>query len=182
VYSKADQYDNAFGDTYDDDQVSELCTNLYSASAKCNKGLKSYTYSSDYSGQAQEEENVCTFISSIFFNTHSESGTIDLNVNWYFNASNWRSSSEYMNQFSNVKEYASEKLEPWQIFLLVILPIACIYLWLRACCLQCAIRRRGNSWRPRGSRDIGAFDLSRQNSGIMSRRSRSGGAGNVPLI
>jgi hypothetical protein len=177
------QFDNGEGDANDADQVSELCENLYQESAKCNKNFKSYTGDSyQSSNQAEQEDTVCNYITTILSGKYDETGSIVIDANWYFNVSNWKDAAEYMNQVSNAKKFASDNLEPYQIALLVIVPVACIVMWIWACCLHSSLRRRNIPWKPRRTRDMSAADISRQNSGIFMGRSQSGGPGTAPLI
>ena len=183
IVSKENQYDNGDGDADDGDQILELCESLYQASAKCNKGLSSYNaYSYESSNQAEQEDTVCNYIETLLAGTYNEEGEIVIDNSWYFNTTNWRSASEYMHEFQNAKNFAAENLKPYQIVLLVLLPIACLLLWIWACCLHSALRRRNIPWKPRRTRDMTMDDISRQNSGIVLGRSHSGGPGTTPLI
>lgn len=171
-------------DENDEDQISEVCENLYTASAKCNKNFDDATASS-YQGNNQytEEDMVCDYITSLLEGNYDESGSIVIDANWYFNVSNWREASEYMNEFSNAKNYIEQNVQPWQTALLVLSSVGCFMLWIWACCLHSSLRRRNIPWKPRRTKDMTAQDISRQNSGIVLGRSQSGpGAGLAPLI
>ena len=159
-----------------------MCENLYMGSAKCNKNFDMENYNS-YQGyqQAEQEDLVCDFITSIVSGSYDESGTIILDNWWYFNTSNWRDADTYMKEYQSVKRMVSTSVAPWQIAALVIGGLACLYMWVWACCLHGSLARKKLTWRPRRSRDTPPDDISRQNSGIVMGRSRSG-PGTTPLI
>lgn len=180
--SELQAYQNNNNDDADADNINELCENLYSSSAKCNKNLDNandYSYQGD--NQASQGDTVCAYITSLQQGTYSESGEIVLNNDWYFNVSNWRDADEYMKEFNNVKYYASHSLVPWQIAALVASVVGCLIMWVWICCLRSALGKKNIPWRPRRSKDTPPGDLSRQNSGIVLGRSRSG-PGTTPLI
>jgi hypothetical protein len=160
-----------------------LCESLYSASAKCNVNFTSYTDASyESSSQAQQEKDVCNFINAVQSGAYNENGNIAIDANWYFNATNWKSTSEYAHQISNARKFAVKNLESWQIALLVVIPLACVVMWVWACFLHSALRRRNIPWKPRRNRNMAADDIARQSSGIVLGRSHSAGPGSTPLI
>lgn len=119
---------------------------------------------------------VCNFISNLQSGSYDETGDIVLDANsWFFNTSNWRSSSEYAKQYNNVRA----KVSPAQIAALVLVATACLLMWIWACCLHGALSKKNISWRPRRGKHAYDEDLSRQNSGIVMGRSRSGANGSL---
>jgi len=170
-------WDETASDNSDNDQVSEVCELLYSSSAKCHKNYYSAQEASYNSQQQSDNENmVCNFISNLQSGSYDETGDIVLDANsWFFNTSNWRSSSEYAKQYNNVRA----KVSPAQIAALVLVATACLLMWIWACCLHGALSKKNISWRPRRGKHAYDEDLSRQNSGIVMGRSRSGANGSL---
>jgi hypothetical protein len=177
-------YENNQDDNDDNNGISEICENLYMDAAKCNVNFDAYSAES-YQGnnQASQEGAVCDFITSLVEGSYDESGNIIIDTNWYFNTSNWRDADEYLHEAMNVKNYVSTNMDVWQIAALILAIGGCFYMWVWICCLRGALGKRNIPWKPRRTKDIAAGDVSRQNSGIVMGRSRSGpGTGTAPLI
>jgi hypothetical protein len=182
--SQDNAYENNQDDNDDNDGISEICETLYMDAAKCNKNFDAYTADS-YQGnnQASQEDGVCDFITSIVEGNYDESGSIVIDTNWYFNTSNWRDADEYLHEAMNVRNFVATNVDAWQIAALILAIGGCFYMWVWICCLRSALGKRNIPWKPRRSKDIPAGDISRQNSGIVTGRSRSGpGTGTTPLI
>jgi hypothetical protein len=114
---------------------------------------------------------VCNFITNLIAGTYDETGEIIIDANsWVFNSSNWKSQAEYLKEYNLLKSQVTSK----QIAGLVLGAIGCLSLWIWACCLHSALTKKNISWRPRRGKHAYDDDLSRQNSGIVMGRSRSG--------
>ena len=117
---------------------------------------------------------VCNFIGNLLSGSYDESGEIVIDANsWVFNSSNWRSQGEYR------KQYNSLRVTGGQIAGIVITALACVVMWVWACCLHGSLSKRNISWRPRRGKHAYDDDLTRQSSGILMGRSRSGPNGPI---
>lgn len=76
-----DQENNGGNDNKDEDDVIELCENLYTASAKCEAvhGFSNgYAKYNGYENQIENEETVCGFVNSLKSGTYDEQGEISV--------------------------------------------------------------------------------------------------------
>jgi hypothetical protein len=72
------------GDNADEDEVNEMCEEIYASSAKCESvyGLESgfidvNRENGDYENQVENEFMACTFINSLVWNSYTETGEIN---------------------------------------------------------------------------------------------------------
>jgi len=79
VYEADDDQDAA-----DEDNVNEMCENIYKASAKCetetgltNGFIQTNREDEDYENQVENEFMACTFIKSLIWNSYTETGEIN---------------------------------------------------------------------------------------------------------
>lgn len=76
--------DNNEEDEADEDAVSEMCENVYSASGKCESkhGINGFIQinaeENDFESQGMNEWQVCTFIDSLVWNSYTETGEINI--------------------------------------------------------------------------------------------------------
>jgi hypothetical protein len=125
--------------------------------------------------QSDNSEMVCNYIGNLLSGSYDETGEIVIDANsWVFNSSNWRAQGEYL------KQYNSLKVKGGQIAGLVITALACVVMWIWACCLHGSLSKKNISWRPRRGKHAYDEELTRATSGIMMGRSRSGPNG--PLL
>merc|ERR1712048_19287 len=152
LYQKEDNDDNDYA-------VSEICENLFDQSAKCHKYFYEPVYNSEE--QKNNEDKVCSFIGNVLSGQYNEYGQIFL----------------YVDDFEKVSGYARNTIEGISILHIVAILVsfmACIILLSYSCYLHRAITRKA-PWRPRrGGPEALAGQISRQNSGIVMGRSRSG--------
>jgi hypothetical protein len=128
--------------------------------------------------QSQTEDTIaCNFIHNLANGTYNENGEITLDQ-YTFNSSNWKSQAEYLKAAS----YARASVSPWYIVGLTGVLLACAIMLGWACCLHRALARRNVSWRPKRGKNTDPTAISRQNSGIVMGRSRSGFGAASPLI
>jgi len=148
----------------DDDQndnIIDLCTDLYYGSAKCNANFKNKlnTYKSE--NQAATEQLVCNFITNIVTSQYDEYGNIYVSNRDYYDQKYFK--NEVVKDVYNT-----------QILCLCSALLVCVFLLMYACYLHRAIMKKA-PWRPRrGGTEALAGQISRQNSGIVMGRSRSG--------
>lgn len=144
-------YNQIDDDVNDNDQITELCENLYYQSAKCNRAIGSV-----YGNQNEEnvENMVCYFIENIVEDKYDEYGEIYIN------------NFDYKGVVNMVREQASDA----QIVFLSfnIFTVICLFLY------SCILHRKLTSSTGDRSRYFG--DISRQDSGIVLGRSKSGGS------
>lgn len=152
-------YNQLDDDAQDEDQITELCETLYYQSAKCNKALGD-VYTSQ--NEANTEIMVCYYIANIVENKYDEYGEIYLN------------NFDFRKYVTTIIEETSEA----QILALGSMIFICVGLLMYACFLHRSLTHAGDSpedeWVPRKGLYYG--DISRQNSGIVMGRSRSGGS------
>jgi len=151
------------GNDEDDASIIDICKELYYSSAKCNQNLKQLnTYKS--SNQEATEQLVCNFISNVVTSQYDEYGDI------------YVSNGDYYHQNTYFKNEVVKDVSTMQILGLCTSMFICMFLLLYACYLHRAILRKA-PWRPRrGGTEALAGQISRQNSGIVMGRSRSGGS------
>ena len=159
------------------DEVNELCENMYMASARCDKHYRYYSSKTKYAKYAAATSVMdlnCDFIDSVVMGNYDEMGFINLNNTDYNPAakSGFLSSNMYVEEYGH---YVTE-VSPLQIFGLCASLLACAILGLWSYALNHSIRNGKVSWRPRKgtqSNSLAAADLSRQDSGIVMGRSAS---------
>eukprot|EP00586_Coscinodiscus_wailesii_P007032 CAMPEP_0172491132 /NCGR_PEP_ID=MMETSP1066-20121228/21832_1 /TAXON_ID=671091 /ORGANISM="Coscinodiscus wailesii, Strain CCMP2513" /LENGTH=538 /DNA_ID=CAMNT_0013260009 /DNA_START=220 /DNA_END=1836 /DNA_ORIENTATION=+ len=152
-------YQNQDENDDDDNAVSEICENLFDQSAKCHKFYNNPVYMSE------EQENnanmVCYFIDNVLSGSYDEYGQIVL------------SNDDIV---SSAVNFSPDDISTTQLTFIGVSLLACIFLIGYSCYLHRAITRKA-PWRPRrGGPEALAGQISRQNSGIVMGRSRSGGS------
>lgn len=175
--------------------IADVCGALYTYAAKCNKHLNTnnqnsnnnnnlFSYSYGSYNQESNEETVCNFIDNLQSQKFDESGDVitdgSVRKNGYvidFAGTNWR-------DVDQVKAQAERSgVTAGQAVALAITMAACLVMGVWACCLHSTLARKNIPWRPKRGKNIDPTDISRQNSGIVMGRSRSGMSGkNAPLI
>ena len=141
-----------------------MCENLYTGAAKCNRhigGASSESYQS--SEQEDNSQTVCNYISSVVSGRYDEDGFIHVDSGDYR-----RSNSD--NKYHNAEGVAVVSVG--QIFGILILSIAFIFMWLWSCCLRAAVSNIALNG-PNKDGTSGTPYVSRTNSGIMMGRSRT---------
>lgn len=163
-------YQQVEEDAEDDNEVTQMCENLYSASAKCNShigGATSQSYTSDE--QNDNSQATCSYISSVVTGHYDEQGFI------------YSSSREYRKDNQNNKYHiTSEKysvVTVGQVFGLIFFSVAFLGMWVWSCFLRDAVTKKA-PWTGPNKDDNAALaaHISRQNSGIGAARSKSFGA------
>jgi len=145
-----------------DGQIIDICKDLYYGSAKCNTNFKNQLNTYKSSNQAATEQLVCNFISNIVTSQYDEYGDI------------YVSNRDYYDQNTYFKNEVVKDVSTMQILGLCTSIFICMFLLLYSCYLHRAIMRKA-PWRPRrGGTEALAGQISRQNSGIVMGRSRSG--------
>jgi hypothetical protein len=130
--------------------------------------MNNFAYISRYMSQYELdlEARYCAFIENIIYGSYDESGEILLKPE-SFDFADWR----------NPKQYKTLRMAPSQAIGLSLSIILCIALLAAAAVTNRSLTRSSSPWKPSRS-DV---SLSRQNSGIVLGRSRSG-PGAAPLI
>lgn len=153
------------GDAEDDDEVTEMCENLYFASAKCNRNIAGASSASYLSNEQQDNSQAtCSYIKSIVSGHYDEGGYI------YVDGGSYRSDNKN-NKYQSEETYAAVTGD--QVLGILGLSTLFILLWLWSCCLRASLSTRafkGPAQDPHAAR---AGYLSRSNSGIVMGRSRS---------
>jgi len=157
-------YQEVDEDAEDNNDVTEMCENLYTAAAKCNRHIGSAS-SESYQSSEQEDnsQTVCNYIGSVVSGRYDEDGFI------YVDSGNYRSSNSG-NKYHNVETIP--EVSVGQVFGILILSIAFIWLWLWSCCLRAAVSNISLNGPNKDGAD-GSQYFSRTNSGIMMGRSRT---------
>ena len=145
-----------------------MCSALLEMSAQCNMHLENYDQMSRVMSQweVDNEERNCAFIENIVYGAYDESGDILLQPE-QFDFKDWR----------NAEQYKKLKIPASQAVGLALSIIAVVAFIATAVVTQRALTRQSTPWKPKQDPN----DLSRQNSGIVMGRSRSG-PGAAPLI
>jgi hypothetical protein len=125
--------------------------------------------------QLANEEQVCNYIGDILSGTYDESGEIIIDV-FKYNISDWKNTGQYINAL----HAAQKEVSGGQIAGLVLSILGCFSLCMYACVLHSNLTKKGLQWKPRRGKYTDPTDISRQNSGIVMGRSRSGPNG--PLV
>lgn len=146
-----------------------MCYALYQGSAQCNMNMKNFNTISLYMSQYEidEEKRYCAFIKNIISGAYDESGEVLLKAE-DFDFADWR----------NVQQYKKLSMPASQAVVLAMSVVLVIALAATATFMARALSRQSTPWRPASPK---GESLSRQNSGIVMGRSRSG-PGAAPLI
>lgn len=155
-------------------EVNDICENLYLVSARCDKHFRSYNSRSKmakYREAMAQEELSCDFIDSIVMGNYNEMGFVNLEDS--DSQSGWLKNNMYAQEYGH---YITE-VSPLQVFGLVASIAAVGILGVWSMSLHKSMSKKG-PWRPtRGVRNVAApgsaADLGRQDSGIMLGRSRT---------
>jgi hypothetical protein len=118
---------------------------------------------------------VCNFIDNIVGGKYDESGDIIIDV-YKYNISDWKNTNQYINAYNQAKKDVSAG----QVAGLVLSILGCFFMCIYACILHASLKQKGLQWRPRRGKNTDPTAISRQNSGIVMGRSRSGPNG--PLV
>ena len=154
------------GDYYDNDDISEVCENLYAASGKCNRHIGG---ASDNSYQSNQQEDnsytVCSFIQSVVQGSYDEYGYI------YINSNNFASDNQY-NEYAEIA-IRRDVVTSGQVLGLFVLSLLVLFLVFKAALLRHQVTARA----PKNyyQESAATTTIKRQNSGIMMCRSESGG-------
>ncbi|KAL7543857.1 hypothetical protein ACHAXR_013227 [Thalassiosira sp. AJA248-18] len=179
---EGNQDDDGDNYNYDDDEINELCENLYKVSARCDKHYRSYSNKSKmakYAEAVAQEDLTCDFIDSVVMGNYNEMGIVNLGDDYQVESqTGWMADNMYAQEYGH---YVSE-ITGLQIFGLIfsILAVGILAVWSMT--LHKSLTKTG-PWRPRrGLRSnapgaAGASpvedDINRQNSGIVMGRSAS---------
>lgn len=152
---------NVGNDYYDNDDISELCENLYGYAAKCNRYIGGHTSKSYQSYQQEDTEfAVCSFIASVVTGTYDEYGYI------YVDPTSFESDNKY-NQYSKIGKRKGVTTKS-QIFGLTAFTIALAGMSAWVFILHNQIKTKSsmrNLQKP--------LEVDRHDSGIMLARSMS---------
>jgi len=155
-----------------ENEVNEICTNLYMVSARCDKHYRSYsskTKRANFAEAVAQENLSCDFIDSIVMGNYDELGYVNVGDDYTVEAQpGWLQNNMYTQQYGH---YITE-VTPLQIFGLIISILAVVILASWAMSMQRSLSKRG-PWRPRrGANSVAEpADINRQNSGIVMGRS-----------
>eukprot|EP00566_Odontella_aurita_P006811 CAMPEP_0113540140 /NCGR_PEP_ID=MMETSP0015_2-20120614/8316_1 /TAXON_ID=2838 /ORGANISM="Odontella" /LENGTH=605 /DNA_ID=CAMNT_0000439913 /DNA_START=145 /DNA_END=1962 /DNA_ORIENTATION=+ /assembly_acc=CAM_ASM_000160 len=154
------------GDDDEEAEVTELCDDLFDAAGKCHLYMNDVEEDAYGENQAENEGSVCGFIQNVVTGQYDEYGYIYLSADDY-------NKDNRNNQYA----HTNGSVSIGQIFGIIVSVLACIILTVWACFLHRKLTRRA-PWRPRraGGSGAKAGKLSRNNSGILMGRSRSGGS------
>jgi len=157
-------YEQVNDDVTDADAISAICENLYYDAGKCNKNMGEEYYSQN---EENSENLVCTYIQNIMKGRYDEYGEIHIN------------NFDVGVMIDTVRELTT----PGQAAALGLMVIFCVSLVVYSAILYHQVSALGpipdentdnDGWKPRKGLFYG--DISRQNSGIVIGRSRSGGS------
>jgi hypothetical protein len=160
-------FENRVGDYPDDEgEISELCTNMYLKSARCDKHYRMYstkTSSSAYAQAVLEEDLSCDFIDSVVMGNYAESGFANIDTMEDY------TTEENSNMFTNNMLYAQygsqvQDVTAPQIWGLSAALLACAVLAGWAASLNRSLNK-GTSWRPRK-----AMNLTDEDDAVTNQR------------
>ena len=176
-----DQYyfgeDNQDANGYENaEEITAMCSMLYQVGGKCNENLNpgnqfdgwyengeyvQPNYNMMYQSAAQEmnEKVTCSFIESLNSGTYDQSGKI------YINDGIWGAPARWQQGIAS----ASRNMPGGLKAALFLTALAACLMGVWACMLHGALARKNIPWQPKA-----ADDVTRQNSGIVMGRSRSG--------
>lgn len=157
-----------------DDEVNDLCINMYLASARCDKHYKSYSTTNKMAKMSNYYSNqdlTCEFIQSVVEGNYNELGFVNVNLgNSTENSGNILTNSIYYEEYGH---YVQE-VSPLQIFGLVASLLACAILGIWSATLARSLATGKAPWRPRrgvSNAPAASSDFGRSNSGIGMARS-----------
>lgn len=163
--------DDDYLNTYDD-EVNDLCLNLYMASARCDKHFRSYSSQGRNSKIANYYSRMdlsCDFIESVVMGNYDEMGFLVLE-----NSTEVASSSNFLTSAASTYNNFTQQVTPLQIFGLCASILACAIFSVWALVLTRNISPP-RFWRQRrtGARNNAPASgpITRQNSGIVLGRS-----------
>lgn len=160
-------FQKANGDD-DNDDISEVCENLYGYAAKCNRHIGGATDESYQSyQQADNEYAVCSFIHSVVTGSYDEYGYIYIDSNSFAKDNKYNEYAELAIRRDVVTVGQGFGLALFSFFILGLLGWAVV--------LRKQVIRRG-AFNGSTKDPLSGNEVSRQNSGIMFSRSKSNGS------
>mmetsp|Transcript_41782 Transcript_41782/g.61153 ORF Transcript_41782/g.61153 Transcript_41782/m.61153 type:complete len:171 (-) Transcript_41782:207-719(-) len=155
-------------DAEDEDDINELCENLYVDSAKCLVNMEAEMAAYGGYNQQANEDKVCTFIENVEAGSYDEAGYININQGG-----------------ESIFAYVYGDTSLVQVFSLVAGGFALAVMITWSCLLHKALRNvRSGGWKPPVQSPMSAspekardIEISRSNSGIMFARSEHEGEG-----
>ena len=172
--SKKQNDDDGQDVEWENDEISEICENVYLASARCDKHYRSYNSRSKMMKFAQAnamEDLSCDFIDSIAMGNYNEMGNVNMKTDYTVEGQNpgWMGNSMYAAEYGHLLT----EVTGLQIMGLCLSILAVIILFMWAGSLHRSLSKAG-PWKPRrgfrSSAPAAQADLSRQNSGIVMGR------------
>jgi len=181
--SQYDGNDDIYTSAFVNSGIADVCGALYTYAAKCNTHLYTNGQSSSYGSdnQANNEEQVCNFADNLQQRKYNENGEIVLDES----TQNFALSTVDWKHPSTVVEQAKISTTPAQSWFIAITALGCVVMGTWAAVLHRTLTRKNIPWRPRrGKKMSDPTDITRQSSGIVLGRSRSGmsSSRNAPLI
>jgi F0F1-type ATP synthase assembly protein I len=166
---------------YSSGQVSELCQNLYMASARCDMHYRSWNNKAKQSKQYAQVMNLqCDFIDSVVAGNFDELGFVKLDQENITNPTGLSGLIQKTFSLATSPNAPPSVVTPLQIFGLCASVFACCILGLWAAALHKGKSVAVTGWRPK-RRNIGsAREITRQDSGIMMGRSEDGSTYQAP--
>jgi len=165
-------YDYADNSSDGDNEINELCENLYQVSARCDKHYRSYSTMASLAAYAEavaREDLSCEFIDSIVMGNYDEFGFINGDT---LNNYNSEAKSGVFSNSMYAEEYGHlvSDINGAQYAMLAIALIACSVLGLWAYDLNHSLKNNGKRWVPQRFRQAPSI-LKRGNSGVTTARS-----------
>eukprot|EP00804_Cyclotella_cryptica_P010924 CCRYP_018989-RA/>CCRYP_018989-RA protein AED:0.19 eAED:0.19 QI:0/0.66/0.5/1/1/1/4/310/718 len=156
------------------DEVNDLCINMYLASARCDKHYKSYSTTNKNAKMTNYYANqdlTCEFIQSVVEGNYNEMGFVNVNL-----ANSTESSGNILTNSIYYEEYGHyvQEVSPLQIFGLVASLLACAILGIWSATLARSLATGKAPWRPRrgvSNAPASASAMERNDSGIVLGRS-----------
>ena len=145
-----------------------MCSALTEMSAQCNKHMDNYDVMSQFMTQQEQdyETRYCSFIDNIIYGAYDETGEIVLQGDT-FDFADWR----------NPSQYKKLRMPAGQAVTLALSVLLVAVLAATAVVTRRTLKNQKTPWTPKQD----PSDVSRQNSGIVMGRERSGPS-NAPLI
>lgn len=158
-------FQQADDDAEDNDDISEICENLYGYAAKCNRHIGSATENSYQSHQqADNEYAVCSYISSVVTGSYDEYGYI------YIDSSDYSSDNKY-NAYAK-SAIRKDVVTGSQALSLVFFSVVLLIVTVKAALVRFEVEQK-LGFSPSSREPLGKQDFRRQDSGIMMCRSKS---------
>jgi hypothetical protein len=135
-----------------DDEVNELCENLYKVSARCDKHFRSYSSKSAQAKLAQavvQEDLSCEFIDSVVMGNYDEYGLINADNMMNYNEGEVKSGMMSDSMYWETYGSKIQEVTGMQIFGLIASLIACAVLAAWSYSLNQSVAKNGRAWRPR---------------------------------